>query len=117
MATLPPFSLTVDYFVFILAVTISTLLMIVFGGWIQARLQKGGLRFGFANKSNFRRKFFGFLLFIVAIFLTGWLSERLQNAVFTYLKQNVATSITGLLASLLVAWFLYHWLVWKKHNS
>jgi hypothetical protein len=117
MATLPPFSFTLDYFLFILAITISTLLMLIFGGWIQRRMQKGGLKFGFANKSTFRRKFFGFLLFIVAIFMTGWLSERLQSSVFNYLKQNAATSITGLLVAVLIAWFMYDWLVWRKQNT
>jgi ABC-type spermidine/putrescine transport system permease subunit II len=117
MATLPTFSFTIAYFVFILAVTISTLLMIIFGGWITSRLQKGGLRFGFANKTTLHRKFFGFLLFIIAIFLAGWLSERLQNAIYMYLQQNVATSISGLAIAFLVAWVLYDWLVWRKHNK
>src|SRR5687768_11145470 len=95
MATLPTFSFTLAYFTYILAVTIATLLMIILGGWVTNRLQKGGLRFRFANKSNLRRKFFGFLLFIFAIFLTGWMSERLQRSLYEYLQQNIVTGITG----------------------
>lgn len=116
MAT-PAFSLSLDYFLYILAVTITSLLMILIGGWVKNRFQKKGLRFQFANKSRFRRKFWGFVLFIVAIFLLGWMGERLQNSVYSYLEQNAATSITGIIIALLVAWFLYDWLVWRKNKD
>lgn len=114
MATLPPFSLSVSYFLSILAVTITSLIMIVIGGWVKDRFQKRGLRFQFANKTRWRRKLFGFFLFIVAIFLLGWMGERLQLAVYKYLMQNAASSITGMVVAVLVAWFLYDWLVWRK---
>lgn len=110
-------ALSFEYVVFVLTVTLTSLLMIVFGGWVKNRLQKGGLRFGFARKSRLHRKFFGFLLFIIAIFLTGLLSERLQSALFSYLKTNVATSITGICVVFLVAWILYDVLVWRAHNN
>ena len=76
MATLPPFSFTISYFLYILAVTITSLLMIIIGGWVKDRFQKKGLRFRFAQKSRFRRKFWGFILFIVAIFLLLAVNDR-----------------------------------------
>jgi hypothetical protein len=114
---LPPFSFTVDYFAFILSVTIASLLMMILGGWITNRMQKGGLRFAFANKSTVRKKFFGFLLFVTGIFLLGWLSERLQQTVFSYVKGGTAGSITSIIVAFVIAWFMYDWLVWRKHNS
>jgi MFS family permease len=115
MAQLPPFSFSIGYMMAILAVTITSLLMIIIGGWIKDRFQKKGLRFRFANKSMLRKKATGFLLFIIAIFLLGWMGERLQLAVYNYLMQNAASSITGIIIALLVAWFLYDWLVWRKN--
>jgi hypothetical protein len=114
---LPQFSFTLDYFLYILAVTINSLLMIIIGGWMKERMQKGGLRFGFANRSRFRRKIFGFLLFILAIFILGFLSERLQVALLNYLKTNVATNILGLCIAVLVAYMLYDWLVFRKNRD
>lgn len=110
------FAFSFEYFIFVMAVTITSLFMIIFGGWVKTRFQKGGLRFQFANKSKFRRKFFGFVLFIVSIFMLGFLSERLQNAMFDYFKNRVATSIGGIVIILVVAWFLYDWLVWRKNG-
>jgi uncharacterized protein YacL len=117
MATLPPFSFSIAYFTFILSVTLTSLTMILIGGWITRRLQKGGLRFRFANKSTFSKKFFGFLLFICAIFTFGWLSERLQSSLYQYLQQNVAQGVSGIVISLLIAYFMYDWIVWRKHNK
>jgi biotin transporter BioY len=114
--TLPSFSLTVSYFMFILAVVLTSMLMLFIGGWIKDRMQKGGLRFGFAQRSKFRRKFFGFLLFVIAIFLVGWLSERLQNTVYQYLMQNAASSATGIIIAMLLCWFMYDFFVWRKYN-
>ncbi len=42
---------------------------------------------------------------------------RLQSTILTYLQQNVATSITGICIAVLAAWFLYDWLVWRKHHN
>jgi hypothetical protein len=117
MVSGPAFSFSLDYFIFVLAVTLNSLLMIIIGGWMTARFQKGGLRFGFANKSTFRKKFFGFFLFIIGIFLAGFLSERLQSTILTYLRRNATTSIAGIIIAVLAAWFLYDWLVWRKHNA
>jgi len=91
--------------------------MIILGGWVTARFQKGGLRFAFANKSTFRKKFFGFLLFIVGIFLLGWFGERLQQTVYSFVKGGAAQGITSILVAFLVAWLMYDWLVWRKHNG
>jgi hypothetical protein len=107
---------SVAYLLYILAITLTSLLMIIIGGWIRDRLQKGGLRFRFAQKSNFRKKLTGFFMFIIAIFLLGWMGERLQAAVFDYLVQNIATSIVGFIVVILITWFLYDWLVWRKNN-
>ncbi|HIH24214.1 TPA: hypothetical protein HA251_04230 [Candidatus Woesearchaeota archaeon] len=111
------FAFTTSYLVTVFAVTIATLLMMIFGGWVTNRIQKGGLRFGFANKTRFHRKFWGFVLFIITIFLLGFLSERLQQTLYNYFKIHFTTSITGIIVMFLVAWFLYDWLVWKKHNG
>jgi len=112
----PSFSFTLSYFLYILAVTLTSLLMILIGGWVKNRFQKGGLRAGFANKSTFRKKLFGFVLFIIAIFLLGWMGERLQNSLFLYLEKNVASNIIGVLFAVLAAWLLYDWLVWRKEH-
>jgi cation transport ATPase len=117
MATLPPFEFSIKYVLYILAVTMTSLLMIIIGGWVKERFQKKGLRFQFANKSKFRKKFWGFILFIVAIFLLGWMGERLQNAVYNYLLKNAATTITGIIVAILITWFLYDWLVWRKNQD
>jgi hypothetical protein len=111
------FSFTYQYLNYVFAVTIASLFMIVFGGWVQTRLHKGGLRFAFANKSKYHRKLTGFILFIVSIFLLGFLSERLQQSLYNYFQYRVATSIIGIILILVVAWFLYDWLVWRKHNG
>jgi hypothetical protein len=118
MATeLPAFSFSIAYLLLIIAITITTILMLVMGGWMKGRLQTGGLRFGFAQKSTIRRRLFGFLLFILAIFLLGWLTERLQSAVYNYLLQNAATSITGVIAAIVFAYLMYEIFVWRKYNK
>jgi hypothetical protein len=116
MATLPEFSWSIGYVMFIIAVAISSIIMIFIGGWVKGRMEKGGLRFGFAQKSKFRRKLSGFFLFIGAIFLVGWLGERLQQSLYAYLMQNAASSITGIVIALLVCWFMYDLFVWRKYN-
>jgi small-conductance mechanosensitive channel len=102
---------------FILAITISTIIMLVMGGWMRGRLQKGGLRFGFAQKSVIRRRLFGFLMFIVAIFLIGWLMERLQATVYALLMQSAATGITGVLFAFGFSYLMYEIFVWRKYNK
>lgn len=117
MATLPPFSISSSYFLYILAVTIGSIAMMVVGGWIRERLQRNGLRYRFARKSKFRRHFFGFLLFIIAIFLLGWMGERLQSAVYNYLIKNAASSITGIILAVVFAFIMYEIFVWGKYNK
>jgi uncharacterized membrane protein len=114
MADLPEFSFSVAYTMFILAVVMSSLLMLFIGGWIKDRMQKGGLRFGFAKKTTFRKKFFGFFLFIIAIFLVGWMGERLQSSLYDYLMHNAATSISGIIIAILICWFMYDFFVWRR---
>ncbi len=111
------FAFSLDYFYFVMAVTITSLFMIIFGTWVRNRFQKGGLKFQFANKSKFRRKFFGFILFIISIFLLGFLSERLQSSLQNYFKVHIATSVVGICIIFGVAWLLYDWLIWKEHNN
>jgi uncharacterized membrane protein len=116
-STLPPFSFTVAYLLLIIAITISTIIMVVVGGWMKDRLQKGGLRFGFAKKSVLRRRLFGFLLFIVSIFLLGWLSERLQNSVYNYLMGSAGNSIVGVIVALAFAYLMYELIIWRNLSS
>ena len=116
-ATLPPFSLSAGYFLYILAVTIGSIFMLVIGGWIKERLMSRGLRFRFAHKSRIRKHLFGFLLFIVAIFLLGWMSERLQATLYSYLMQNAASSITGIILSVVFAFVMYEIFIWGKYNK
>jgi hypothetical protein len=111
------FAFTTDYLVFVFAVTITSLLMLIFGTWVKNRFQRGGLRFGFANKTRLHRKFWGFVLFIASIFLLGFLSERLQQTLYNYFRLELATSVSGILIIFLIAWFLYDWLVWKRHEG
>lgn len=117
VAVLPPFSLSASYFLYILAVTISAIFMLVVGGWIRERLMSRGLRFRFAHKSRIRKHLFGFLLFIVAIFLLGWMSERLQATMYDYLMQNAATSVTGIIISIIFAFIMYEIFVWGKYRK
>ena len=51
------------------------------------------------------------------IFLLGWMSSRLQSAVYDSLKQSIATGITGFALALIIAWFLYDFLVWRKNQE
>jgi amino acid permease len=113
---LPAFELSVSYLLAVIAVTMTSLIMMIFGGWMRERMQKGGLRFRFAKKTRFRRKLTGFLLFIVAIFLLGWLSERLQIAIHDYLSRSAGTTISGIAVALLVTWFMYDWFVYRKNR-
>jgi hypothetical protein len=116
-SALPPFSFSIGYFMLILAITISTIIMLVLGAWIKDRLQKSGLRFGFAQKSKIRRRLFGFFLFVIAIFLLGWMSERMQSTVYNLLMQNAASSISGVVIAVFFAYLMYEIFVWRKYNN
>jgi hypothetical protein len=107
----PAFSFTTEYFLFVLAVTLNALFIMVIGGWIQDRLQKRGLRMG---RSTLRKRFWGFMLFIISVLLVGFLSERLQAVIFSYLQQNAATNIIGIVGAVVIAYVLYEWLILRK---
>lgn len=107
MATLPPFSFSAGYFLFILSVTLTSLGLVAVGGMIKSVFKR-------KTFPTFRKKIIIFPLFIIGIFVMGWLTAKLQQLVLVYLEKNVATSITGLLIALTVTWFLYDWAVWRK---
>jgi len=94
-------------FIFILSVTITTLGLITLGGVLKALFRS-------RSKPGFQKKLFWFPFFIGGLFVAGWLSGLVRQGVQTYLEQNVATSISGMAISVLVAWFLYDWVFWRK---
>ena len=105
---LPEGATLFEYFVFILSVTLTTLGLLTVGGI-------GKWFFGKHKRApTFRKKFWFFPLFIVGIFAIGWLSAQMQQLLFLYLKQNVVTSLSGLIVAVLVAWFLYDWAIWRS---
>lgn len=90
--------LSISYFMFVLAVTLTTILAIGVGGMLRKRARP---------KRTFKAKVLGFIVFIIGILLFGWLMERLQGWLHTYLLQNYATSISGILFALVGVWVLY----------
>jgi hypothetical protein len=97
-----------EYVVFVLSVTLTTLGLLTLGGvvkWFFGRHKA---------YPTFRKKFWLFPLFVVGIFVMGWVSAQAQQLMYLYLKQNVVTSVTGFAAALLVAWFLYDWAIWRS---
>lgn len=110
MASLPEFTSTGEYLLAILSVTLTTLGLLAIGGIAKAFFSSH------RQAPSFRRKLWFFPLFIIGIFAIGWLSAAAQQAVLAYLKQNAATSISGILIAILVAWFLYDWVVWRSRR-
>jgi len=93
----------------ILSVTLTTLGLLALGGiakWFFGRHKR---------QATFRKKLWLFPAFIAGIFAVGALSALTQQAVYAYLRQNVATSITGFAVAVLVAWFLYDWTIWRRN--
>lgn len=92
----------------VLSVTLTTLGLLTLGGFVKWFFGRH------KHNASFRKKFWIFPLFIIGIFAIGAISALTQQLVYAYLKQNVATSITGLAVALLVAWFLYDWTIWRR---
>jgi hypothetical protein len=106
-ATLPDFSLTTDYFLFILSVTLTTLALLTLGGFARGMFKSHG-------RHTISQKLFFFPLFVVGIFAMGWFTGKIQELMLAYLKQNAASSITGLCIAVVIAWFLYDWVLWRR---
>lgn len=104
---MPSFGPTPEYLLFLLSVIITTLGLITVGG-----LLRGVFRSRY--RARFRKKLLFFPVFVIGLFAIGWLSERLQQWLFAYLKQNVATSLSGLFIAILIAWLLYDWVFWRR---
>ncbi len=105
---IPAIATPFEYVVFVLAVTLTTLGLLFVGGigkWFFGRHKQ---------QPTFRKKFWFFPIFIIGIFVMGWVSAQVQNLMFAYLKQNVATSVSGFVIALVVAWVLYDWAIWRR---
>ncbi len=107
MATLPEFSFTLPYLLFLLAAVITTLGLVALGGIAKALLWR-------PRKATFRRKLVFFPAFIAGIFVAGWISERAQQGVYAYLLENSARGIPFLIGTVALAWVLYDWGVWRS---
>jgi hypothetical protein len=108
MVALPQAGTPFEYALFVLSVTLTTLILLALGGigkWFFSHHK---------HNATFRKKFWIFPLFIASIFLMGWLSSLAQTFMYAYLKQNIATSISGLAIAVLIAWVLYDWAVWRR---
>ena len=95
---------------FVLSVTLTTLGLLTVGGiarWFFSQHKR---------YATFRKKFWLFPIFIAGIFAIGAVSAAAQQLIYAYLKQNIATSISGFLITILVAWFLYDWAIWRSHR-
>ncbi len=108
MVLIPEAATPFEYVLLVLSVTLTTLILLTIGGvgkWFFGRHKR---------IPTFRKKFWFFPVFIVGIFAMGALSALAQQAMYAYLKQNVATSISGFAVAALVAWFLYDWTIWRS---
>lgn len=110
MVALPEFSSPAEYALFILSVTLTTLILLVIAGLGKALFGRH------KSTATFRRKFWFFPFFVIGIFAMGWISATAQKYVFAYIQTNVATSIYGVIVAVLVAWFLYDWAIWRNKN-
>lgn len=97
---------SVDYFLFVLSVTLTTLGLLFLGSIARSMKSR--------RPAGFKKKLLIFPLFIAGIFLIGWATERIQQGLYTYLQQNAATSISGIVIALLVAWLLYDIVIWRR---
>ena len=105
MVSIPPFSFTGAYFLFILSVMLTTLLILFAAGLLRSFRRK--------TFPTLRKKLLVFPLFVAGIFVMGWVTAKIQEYVYAYLMRNVATSILGIVITLVVAWALYDWVLWR----
>jgi len=64
--------------------------------------------------ASFSKKILFFPLFVIGIFVIGWFSEYLRAWMYAFLQQSGFTSITGILFTVVVTWFLYSWVFWRR---
>ena len=93
----------IDEILQLLAVVIVTLGPVAVGSLLRSR-----------RRPSFKKKLILFPVFVLGLVALGVVSSYLQEAVYTYLKQNVATSISGFIVVVLIAWFLYDFVLWRK---
>lgn len=98
---------TPDYPLFVLSVIITGLGLVTVGGVLKSFFAKSA-------KPTFKKKLAFFPLFIIGVLAVGWLSERIQLGLYTYLRASVATSVSGIVIAFIVAWLLYDWVLWRK---
>lgn len=108
MVSLPTLETPGEYLLVILSVTITTLGLLTLAGILRSVFGRH------KTGATFRKKFWFFPIFVIGIFAMGWVSATAQEIVYAYLQQNVATSISGLIVAILVAWFLYDWAIWRS---
>ncbi|MDD9953198.1 MAG: hypothetical protein OXR66_02590 [Candidatus Woesearchaeota archaeon] len=94
-----------DDLLFVLSVTITTLGIIAVAGVLK------GL---FRGKATLKKKLFFFPVFILGLLVFGGVTAFLQGFVYEYLQQNLATSVSGMIIIVLVAWILYDWVLWRR---
>lgn len=71
---------------------------------------KGGVKSPIFKGEKFIKKIEAFIFFIISIFVVGWASIHIQANMQKFMLENSANLFIGLLAPLIILWFLFNWL-------